>query len=176
MIFNLLNRRTLHSNDWYTIFLDNIVNNITNIKYEYYTISFHNDSIGMIICNQNNEILFVNTYRYPSNQISLEILAGSIDSNENVFEAAYRECLEETGYKVVLNKQIFSFEPNNGFSDQKFHVLFGQIKDEIQYIYEKNETNEVFWLKKEEILNKIKKNEIKDGLTLVSLFIYFFNL
>lgn len=101
MIFDLLSREIIHSNKWYSVFLDKIKNKNTKGKYEYYTIDFKCNSVSVVVCNKHNEILFVNTYRYPSNQISLEIPAGSIEKDENLFEAAYRECLEETGYSII---------------------------------------------------------------------------
>ncbi len=175
MIFKLLKREIIHSNNWYNVFKDDIINTHTNMKYEYYTISFNSDSVCAVIRNKEKKILFVTAYRYPDNNLSLEIPAGSVEQNEDIIKAAIRECKEETGYNVQVNEKIFRFKPNNGVSSQNSHILFGYLKDEIQDDFDKNEVNKIIWLSKEEILDKIKNNEITDGFTLAALFIYFIN-
>lgn len=175
MIFKLLKREIIHSNNWYNVFKDDIINTHTNMKYEYYTISFNSDSVCAVIRNKEKKILFVTAYRYPDNNLSLEIPAGSVEQNEDIIKAAIRECKEETGYNVQVNEKIFRFKPNNGVSNQNSHILFGYLKDEIQDDFDKNEVNKILWLSKEEILDKIKNNEITDGFTLSALFIYFIN-
>ncbi|RRD39040.1 NUDIX hydrolase [Leptotrichia sp. OH3620_COT-345] len=173
-MFNLNSRTKLLENKWYRVFLDKITNNCTKIDYDFYTIDFLNDSVGTVVENKKGEILFVNSYRYITGSLSLEIPAGSLEKEENIKKGGIRECFEETGYKASFSDDIFTFYPSNGVSTQTFHVIFGKVDSEIeQNVFDKTETAEVVWLKKNEIIEKILNNIIIDSLTIVSLFIYF---
>ncbi|MDO5088964.1 MAG: NUDIX hydrolase [Leptotrichiaceae bacterium] len=173
-MFSLNSRTKLLKNKWYQVFFDKITNNTTKTDYDFFTIDFLNDFVGTVVENKNNELLFVNSYRYTTDSLSLEIPAGSLEKKENIKEGGIRECFEETGYKASFSDDIFTFYPSNGVSTQTFHVIFGKVENKAeQSAFDKTETAEVIWIKKDEVIKKIINNEITDGFTLVSLFIYF---
>lgn len=168
-------REVLLENEWFHVYLDNITTKNGFNFPNYYVIDFQKESVATVIQNEKQEILFVNAYRYISDKLSLEIPAGNIEPGEEPFKAAERECLEETGYVVSLQEKSYSYFPSNGSSNQKFQLFFGKLAEN------QNQKNEIdaaeikscLWIDYKKVKEMIMNNQIKDGLSLTALLIYF---
>ena len=57
------------------------------------------DSVCVMAITEGNEVIMIKQYRYPVNEILLELPGGFIDGGEQPETAASRELLEETGYQ-----------------------------------------------------------------------------
>ena len=86
------------------------------------------------------------------------IPAGHLDSNENVFEGAKREVLEETGCKVELTG-ILQIGNRVSENDVLMSVIFSTNLLEENIIYDKSEILDVKWFSYEELLNM--KDELR---------------
>ena len=86
------------------------------------------------------------------------IPAGHLDSNENIFEGAKREVLEETGCKVELTG-ILQIGNRVSENDVLMSVIFSTNLLEENIIYDKSEILDVKWFSYEELLNM--KDEIR---------------
>ena len=70
----------------------------------------HSGGICIAPLTENNELIFVKQFRYPYNEILLELPAGKRDNNEDPVEGAKRELKEETGAtaeKIVSLGQLY---------------------------------------------------------------------
>ena len=170
-------RKTVFENNWYKIYLDDVTTNNKDRFPSYYVIDFSNESVATVITNKKGEVLFVKALRYILDDISLEIPAGSVDFNESLIDAARRECLEETGYTVLLKNEPYCYYPTNGVTNQKFNIFFGEVDEsESQKKFDTSEIATVEWLSIEQIKKKLLLNEIKDGLTLTALLLFLFGI
>lgn len=86
------------------------------------------------------------------------IPAGHLDSNENIFEGAKREVLEETGCKVELTG-ILQIGNRVSENDVLMSVIFSTNLLEENIIYDKSEILDVKWFSYEELLNM--KDELR---------------
>ncbi|MDR2772790.1 MAG: NUDIX hydrolase [Elusimicrobiota bacterium] len=67
-------------------------------------------------------IVLVKQYRYPINEITLELPAGKLEKGENPLKAIRRELKEETGYKAKTFQKMISFYPSTTFSTELLHI------------------------------------------------------
>ncbi len=81
----------------------------------------HPGAVAVVALKDDN-ILLVRQYRYPIDQITLEIPAGKLDKGETPLACAERELREETGYSGKLTS-IGKFFSTPGFSDEIMHLF-----------------------------------------------------
>lgn len=74
-----------------------------------------------IVALKGDELLLVRQYRYPIEQITLEIPAGKLDPGEEPLDCAERELREEIGYRGTL-EHLGTFFSTPGFTDEVMHL------------------------------------------------------
>ena len=62
--YTLISREPVLQNQWYKIYLDKLSVVGKVLEQDYFFIDFFNDSVAVIIENENEEVLFVSAYRY----------------------------------------------------------------------------------------------------------------
>ena len=70
----------------------------------------HNGGLCIAPLTDDNELIFVKQFRYPYNEILLELPAGKRDNNEDPLTGAKRELKEETGAtakKIISLGQLY---------------------------------------------------------------------
>ena len=70
---------------------------------------------------KGEDLLLVRQYRYPIEQLTLEIPAGKLDPGEEPLVCAERELREETGYRGTL-EFLGTFYSTPGFTDEVMHL------------------------------------------------------
>jgi ADP-ribose pyrophosphatase len=114
-------------------------------------------------------ILLVKQYRYPVDQITLELPAGKMEKGEDPLEAVKRELKEETGYSAQKFVKLLAFYPSTAFSNELLHVWKAydltkgeQNPDEDEFV-----ANEIMPFEK--ALEFIKSGKIIDSKTIIAL-------
>jgi ADP-ribose pyrophosphatase len=85
--------------------------------------------IGVVpIDPERGEIVLIRQFRLAAHLASgkgelVEIVAGRVEGNENVADAAHRECLEEIGVAPTRLVELFSFFPTPGLTDELVTVF-----------------------------------------------------
>lgn len=74
-----------------------------------------------ILAQRGEDLLLVRQYRYPIEQLTLEIPAGKLDLGEEPLTCALRELREETGYRGTL-VHLGTFYSTPGFTDEVMHL------------------------------------------------------
>ena len=167
-----LERTTIYQSTWINLYTDKVLLPSGKIIEKYHQLDYPKESVVVYSTNEKNEICFIKALRYTSekeNQVEWELVAGSIEEHESIIEAAIRETREETGYKLTDVKYIYQFNPSNGMSNQKVHVLSGVISEQQREDFDHDEISNVCWLSKEETESLIQNNEINDGISLMAL-------
>lgn len=129
----------------------------------------HPGAVAVVPIRNDGKILLVRQFRYPVDQLTLEIPAGKLDSGEAPEACAKRELEEETGYKAKKLRLLSSILTTPGFTNEVIHlylaedlVLAEQCPDEDEFI-----DVEVFT--KEEIRKMIENGTICDAKSLLGL-------
>ncbi len=160
---------------WIHINLDKILlPDGTNILFE--AIEFQRHGTGVVAENENGEIMLVKNYRYINDYYSWEIPAGTIPPDTDPLDCVIEELKEEAG--CIVNKDdiklICTYHPSIGSSNQIFHCYIAKNVRKVTENTDANEIVETRWFRKEEIIDMIRNEEIKDGFTLYLLMRHLF--
>ena len=83
----------------------------------------HPGAASVIPLLPDNQIILVRQFRYPVNQVTLEVPAGKLDAeNEDPYECAVRELSEETGYTAEKLWKLTTIATTVGFSNEFIHL------------------------------------------------------
>ena len=186
--FKILNKKNIH-NGFFKM------NEIT-LKYKKYDGSWSNEikrelfggaqvSAVLPYDPKNKKIVLIQQFRpgtisRDSNNYLDEIVAGIIDPGESPKDTAIRECLEETGCKVKNLRSIQGYFPAPGSSESFYHLFLAEViapdKEAIRGLENENEDILVKSYTFEQVKEKMEKNEILNGLTLIALQWFFLNI
>ena len=93
----MLGRNMIYESDWITLYSDQVKMPDGKIISSYHKIHCPQEAISVVIFNEKNEIMMIQSKRYITSRLEWEIPAGRIDTNETPEDAAKRECMEEAG-------------------------------------------------------------------------------
>ncbi len=117
----------------------------------------------------NGKILLVKQFRYPMQEILLELPAGKIDPGEAPETTALRELEEEVGYTAGSLKKIAEFYSTPGFCDEKIHLYLGEDLRKCRAGGDHDEELEVLSFTLPELLELIRSGEISDAKTIIGI-------
>ncbi|MBI4978310.1 MAG: NUDIX hydrolase [Spirochaetes bacterium] len=171
MLPKRISRKVIYENPWMNLYTDRVEFPGGRIVDEHHIIDLKNDSVGVILENDQQYILFVHAYRYVTGTIEWEIPAGVIDNDEDVIDAAIREVFEESGYTAKNAYELHSFFPMNGITDHRYHIVYATPYGE-NTTYDRNEIEGLRWISQDEINSMLREGIIKDGLTITAILLH----
>jgi ADP-ribose pyrophosphatase len=129
----------------------------------------HPGASAIVPIFENGDVMLVNQFRYPSQQIFLEVPAGKIDEGENPHQTAVRELKEETGLSCEELHYVGHFFPAIGYADEVIHIYVA-----IKLTHNENATDDDEFVQKERVpfskaIELIYSGEINDGKTICCL-------
>ena len=131
-------------------------------------------STFIIPITDEGNFFLVKQFRYLNQKESLEFPGGGIKRGLTPAENAVEELREEAG--LLSEKIIYlgSFNPFNGVTDEICNVYLAESVKSVGNSPEPSEEFDIVELTFSELINKIAKGEIWDGMTLTawSLYIY----
>ena len=130
-------------------------------------------SVSVIAEDKDEKICMVSQHRYTAdNELSVEVVAGGIEKNEEPLAAAKRELVEEAGITAKEWIYLGNFRPFNGISSEIDHVYLA--RDLTKGISNPDSTEDISLSKKSlaEIKELILNNEITDGQAIAALMKY----
>ena len=162
----LVDRKHLYSGKIVELIVDTV-----NIQGEDHVREVVRHPGGVVILAElpDGRIPFVRQLRYPMNQVLLELPAGKLNRGEEPAVSAARELEEETGFRAISLKQVFSFFPPPGFCDELLHFFYTNELQQGSPNLEPDEDITVEFYRLEEALEMIKGGQMNDGKTLLGL-------
>lgn len=82
----------------------------------------HHGSVVLLPVFPNGDILLIRQYRHAVGTSLWELVAGRIEPGESPLKAAYRELVEETGYRARRFRKLFAAYPTPGFVSEKMII------------------------------------------------------
>lgn len=128
----------------------------------------HPDVIAVLPVLDDGRLVLVRQFRKPAERILLEAPAGGIDDGETPEEAARREMIEETGYRVGNLELLAGFYTSPGYTTEFMH-LFRATDLEPGTPTEGTDQLEVVHLTVEEARDRAAAGEMADAKTLLAL-------
>lgn len=86
----------------------------------------HPGAAAIVPITPHGEVILVRQWRYPINQVSIEIPAGKLTPGEDPLDCAKRELEEETGFSASRWQHMLTFYTSPGFSDEEMHVFLAR--------------------------------------------------
>jgi|ECHnycMinimDraft_1075156.scaffolds.fasta_scaffold00344_10 ADP-ribose pyrophosphatase len=116
-----------------------------------------------------DEVILIRQYRPVIGQWILELPAGTLNPGEDVKSAAIRELSEETGYEAEEIREILTFYPSPGISDELMHVFLATRLRAGKARPEEYELITLYPVKLRQALDMVMKGQILDAKTVASL-------
>lgn len=164
-------------------------NNVERVHVETDTESYNRllfvtkDAVAILVKHvEENKFFFVSQARACKieevDPTVLEVPAGMLNKDENLEEAAARECFEETGYlpkKLEYNGWAWSAP---GIMTEKMHYFYAEVTQDDKKgagggLDEESEFIDVIALSEEQVRSRLKNGEFEDAKTLVLIQQYF---
>jgi ADP-ribose pyrophosphatase len=127
----------------------------------------HPGAVAVVALKEDN-ILLVRQYRYPIEQITLEIPAGKLDKGEAPLVCAERELREETGYSGKLTF-VGKFYSTPGFSDEIMHLFVATELVWNPLAADEDEFLSVVAMPSQEALIMAQRSEFVDAKTILGI-------
>lgn len=129
----------------------------------------HPGSVVLLALTPSERMLFVRQYRYPVDELLLEVPAGTLEPGEVIEDAAGRELAEETGYRARKLEKLSEFYPAPGFTDERMHLYFAWDLEPGAPSPDEDEVLELVELPIDEVLKLQWGKDVKDAKTLVAV-------
>ena len=163
-----LGREIVYESDWVSLYLDRVQMPAGYVIEGYHQLHYPHHSVAVVIVNEKDEIMMIQSKRYTTKRLEWEIPAGRVEENELPEDAARRECMEESGCILKDLTYLCCQNPNNGMSDLKVHV-FGARVDAENMHFDENEVQQKCWMPKVQVLDMLKTNQIQCGVSMLGL-------
>lgn len=158
-----------YDNQWIRVIEDQVINPAGN-KGIYGVVHFKNKAIAVIPLDEDNNTWIVGQYRYTLNTYEWEVPEGGCPEGEDPIEGARRELAEETGLQAKQLDLIMTMELSNSVSDE---ISYTYLARGLTFIGSSPEETEALQVKKlpfEELFQMAMRGEIKDALSVASIF------
>ncbi len=125
----------------------------------------HPGGVCVAALDDQNNLFFVEQFRYPHGEKVLELPAGKLEWNELPDPAAARELREETGCVAKNLKRVSVSYPTPGFCSEKLYLY---IATDLSFGQQQLDSDEFLAVKKiplETAVKMVMSGEIHDGKT-----------
>lgn len=117
----------------------------------------------------NGDTLLERQHRYPLHRDFLELPAGKFDPGETELACAQRELLEETGYTADSWRELATFHPCIGYSDERLVYFLARGLSHEGHARDHDEFLEILRVPMAEALDMVRDGRITDGKTVMGL-------
>ena len=132
----------------------------------------HPGAAAMLAFDEKGKVLLVKQHRFPHGYI-LEIPAGTLEKGEKPIDCAYREIIEETGYKAKKMTKLVSYFPSVGYNKEEIHIFVASgTKKEFDLKLDNDEFITVVKMDIKKLIGMIKAGKIIDSKTICAVMIY----
>ena len=129
----------------------------------------HTGAVLIVPFINRDKIVLIRQYRPVIKSYIWELPAGNINAREKPLASAYRELVEETGYKARVIKKIGYIYPSPGYCTEKIMIYEarGLIRGSSQAEEDEIITTKIFTRK--DVSRLLKSGKIIDGKTICGL-------
>lgn len=130
----------------------------------------HPGASAVVPVTPEGRLIFVRQYRYPIQQVTLEIPAGKLDAEgEEPLDCARRELSEETGYQAEKYTFLTKLATTVGFSNEFIYIYAAEGLTAGRQHPDEDEFINVCTLTMDEAMAKIRSGEICDAKSVTAV-------
>ena len=160
--------RPIYESDWINLVLTD-VEIPGGERFDHHVVRMPNQAAGTVVFDPGRGVLLLWRHRFVTDTWGWEIPAGRIDPGETPIEAAARETLEETGWQAGPLRPLVWYQPQNGVSDQVFHLFLADGATHVGAPTDPGEAERVEWVSVDRVRRLARTEEILDGLSLTAI-------
>lgn len=169
MNFKVLKRDTIFHGKVFDVTVDEIEYNGSGNKASR-QVAIHPGGAVVLPVKKDGKIVFVTQYRYPHNEVLLELPAGKLEKGEDPFLCASRELTEETGYTSDNITKLGKIYTTPGFCNEILYIYLAEELVPGDHAREEGEEGmETVELTIDEVESKILSGEIVDAKTICGI-------
>lgn len=133
----------------------------------------HPGAAAVLPITPDGRLIFVRQYRYPVQQVTLEVPAGKLDGEgEDPLECARRELSEETGYHAERYTYLTKLATTVGFSNEFIYIYAAEGLTPGRQHPDEDEFINVYTMTMDEAVEKIKSGEICDAKSVTAVLLW----
>lgn len=140
-------------------------------RYEHHVVRATAHAAGCLVRDGGQPdaaVLLLWRHRFITDRWGWEIPAGRVEPGETPMDAAARETLEETGWRVGDVETLMTYHPIGGSGDHTFHVTTALAAEQIGDP-DPHEAEQVAWFTPPQVADLVRRGDAGEGLTLVAL-------
>ncbi|HEV8296076.1 MAG TPA: NUDIX hydrolase [Acidimicrobiales bacterium] len=138
-------------------------------RFDHHVVRFPLPAAGTVVRDATRGVLLLWRHRFITDSWGWEIPAGKVEAGESVAHGAVREVEEETGWRPGPLRHLVSYHPNNGVTDQTFHIYLADGATHIGAPTDASESERIEWVPVADVRAHLAAGRIKDGLSLTAL-------
>ncbi|MFC0436615.1 NUDIX hydrolase [Kutzneria buriramensis] len=161
--------RRVYASPWVNVDLDD-VEVPGGQRFEHHVLRFPRASVGAVVVDADR-VLLLWRHRFATDLWGWEIPAGWSDDGEDPADAARREVLEETGYRVSTVEPLTTYAPMAGISSHLYRV-FVATGATLVGEPEAAEADRVEWVPLAEVPKLMTAGQVPDGPSVTALAFY----
>lgn len=132
----------------------------------------HPGAVGVVPVLPDGRIVLVRQYRYPVEEVTLELPAGKLDHGEDPLTCVKRELAEETGYTAATITPLLDYWPTPAFANEVLHMYVAEGLTPGTMAPDHDEFIEKTEMPLDDALALCRSGRIKDSKTLIALMAY----
>lgn len=130
----------------------------------------HIGAVAVLPITDDGKVIIEHQFRYPVNEILLEIPAGKLDSkNEDKLEAVKRELREETGYTAGEWIELGDLYPTPAYSDEVIRLYIAKGLSKGDRELDDDEFIEVDKIPLSDLVEYVMNGRIMDAKTQIAI-------
>ncbi|TCK97966.1 ADP-ribose pyrophosphatase [Natranaerovirga hydrolytica] len=168
--FKRLSRKQIYQGKVINVVQDTM--QLPNEKESLFDLVQHNGAAAIIPVDSEGNILMVEQFRNPVNDITLELPAGTLEKGEDPLECAIRELEEETGYASNDLTFLIKFYTAIGFCDEIIHIYVANHLEPSKQNLDDSEFINVKPYSLERLIKMINQGKLIDSKTITGILAY----
>ena len=138
-------------------------------RFEHHVVRMPNFAAGTVVHDPERGLLLIYRHRFITDTWGWEVPAGRIDPGETAEAAAAREVLEETGWRPEPLSPLLVYQPQNGLSDQRYHLFVAGGATHVGEPTDAGESERIEWVALDDVRAIVRRGEMLDGLSLTAV-------
>ena len=129
----------------------------------------HPGGVAVFAMDDQGRVALVRQYRSPMGEETLELPAGKLEPGEDPRDSGLRELAEETGLVPGTFEDMGCLYSSPGILAERIYLYFAKDLTQGPTHPDDGEFVETVWLPYQDLVDKARRGEIKDGKTLVGI-------